>query len=220
MFRSANMPTHTVGVHGSGGAVGTPLANSLTAQTGDSILTDGWNTSVTGVLLEGDVIFFAGVHEINPQSYQSTGRLQAFVVQADVDSDGSGEATISISPSINDGTLTTTDVDGNPLSLAAFQNVDNPIANNAALTVMGVASTTYRQDFLFHKDACALAMVELELPQSAVVKARVRDPESGLALCMTGAYDINEQSEVTRIDAVWGTDLIYPELAHRLWSDD
>ena len=220
MFRSANMPTHTVGVHGSGAAVGTPLANSVTAQTGSSILTDGWNTSVDSVLLQGDVITFAGVYEINPQNYQSTGRLQNFVVQADVDSDGSGEATISISPSINDGTLTTVDVDGNPLSLAAFQNVSAAVANNAALVVMGVASTTYRQDFLFHKNACALAMVELELPQSAVVKARVRDPESGLALCMTGAYDINNQSEVTRIDAVWGTDLIYPELAHRLWSDN
>ena len=220
LFESANMPTHTVGVHGSGAAVGTPLANSVTAQTGSSIITDGWDNSVESVLLTGDVIYWAGVYEINPQSYQSTGRLQAFVVQADVDSDGSGNATVSISPSINDGTLTTTDADGNPLSLAAYQNVSAAIANNAALTVEGVASTAYRQDFLFHKNAAALAMVELELPQSAVVKARVRDSESGLALCMTGAYDINNQSEVTRIDAVWGTDLIYPELAHRVWSDE
>jgi hypothetical protein len=63
-------------------------------------------------------------------------------------------------------------------------------------------------------------MVDLELPQTAVVKSRVRDPDSGLSLSMTGAYDITNQSEITRIDAVWGVDVIYPELGHRLWSDN
>jgi hypothetical protein len=212
LFESANMPSHTVGAHG-----GTPLTNGA-GQTGSSLITDGWDTSVTGLLKAGDVFTIAGVYEINPQSYQSTGRLQHFVVQSDVDSDGSGNATISISPSINDGTLTTTDAEGNTLSLAAYQNVSAAPADGAAITVLGTASTTYRQNFLFHRDAIALAMVELELPQSAVVKSRVRDPDSGLSLCMTGAYDINNQSEVTRIDAVWGTDLIYPELAQRMWG--
>ncbi len=212
MFESANIPTHMVGDYG-----GTPLSNGAD-QTGASIVTDGWAFSKTGLLKEGDVITFAGVYEINPQSYQSTGRLQHFVVTADVDSDGAGNATIPVSPSINDGTLTTVDAEGNSVSLAAFQNVSAPVSDGAAITVMGTANTIYRQDFLFHRDACALAMVDLELPQSATVKSRVRDPDSGLSLCMTGAYDINQQTEITRIDAVWGTHMIYPELAHRLWS--
>lgn len=214
LFDSANMPTHTVGAY-----AGTPLSNGAD-QTGSSIITDGWSASVTDLLLAGDVITFAGVYEINPQTYQSTGRLQHFVVQSDVDSDASGNATISISPSINDGTLTTTDAEGTTISLAGYQNVSAAVADGAAITVLGTASTTYRQNFLFHRDAIALAMVDLELPQSAVVKSRVRDPDSGLSLCMTGAYDINNQSEITRIDAVWGTDLIYPELAHRMWGDE
>jgi hypothetical protein len=213
-FESANMPTHTVGDHG-----GTPLTNGAD-QTGSSLITDGWDTSTTGLLKEGDVFTIAGVYEINPQSYESTGRLQHFVVTADVNSDGAGNATIPISPSINDGTLTTVDGEGNTVSLKAYQNVSAAPADGAAITVLGAANTVYRQNFLFHRDACALAMVDLELPQSATVKSRVRDPDSGLSLCMTGAYDINEQSEITRIDAVWGTKLIYPELAHRLWSDE
>lgn len=215
IFQSQNVFTHKVGAHG-----GTPLANGATAQTGASILTDGWPVSTTGVLKAGDVITFAGVYEINPQSYESTGRLQQFLVTADVNTDATagGPATISISPSINDGTLTTVDAEGNAISTAGYQNVSAAVADNAAITVMGTASTTYRQGLLFHRDAVGLAVIDLELPQSAVVKSRARDEDSGLSLTLTGAYDVSAQSEITRIDVVWGAQMIYPELAHRLWG--
>ncbi|MCK4621293.1 MAG: hypothetical protein KAT62_03660 [Desulfuromonadales bacterium] len=212
LFESANVPTHTVGTY-----AGTPLTNGA-GQTGATLVTDGWSSGAV-TLNEGDVFTIAGVYEINPQNYQSTGRLQRFVVQAQV-SDTTGDMSISISPSINDGSLTTVDGEGNTVSLAAFQNVSAAPADGAAITVMGTSATTYTQNFLFHRDAVALAMVDLELPQTAVVKSRVRDPDSGLSLCMTGAYDIQNQTETTRIDAVWGTDLIYPELAHRVWGDN
>lgn len=212
LHESANVPAHTVGDHG-----GTPLIKGA-SQKGSTLETDGWDTGVTGLLKAGDVFTIEGVFEINPQSYESTGRLQHFVVQEDVDSDGSGNATIKISPAINDGTLTTTNKAGETISLAAYQNVTNAPADNAPITVIGEAGETYRQNFLFHRDAVALAMVDVELPNSAVVKSRVRDPESGLSLSMTGAYDISQHTEITRIDAIWGTDLIYGELAHRIWS--
>ena len=213
VFKSANIPTHTVGNYS-----GTPLINGAN-QTGDTIVTDGWTASVSGLLLKGDVISFADVYEVNPQSYQSTGRLQRFVVQKNVDSDGTGNATIQVSPSINDGTLTTVDGQGDNISLKAYQNVTQAPADNAAISVEGVAGATYRQNYLFHREAIALAMVDLELPQTATVKSRVRDPESGLSLSMTGAYDIHNHSEITRIDAVWGSELIYPELSHRMWGE-
>lgn len=211
-FQSQNVFTHTVGAYG-----GTPLSNGVD-QTGASIITDGWTASVTGLLKAGDVITFAGVYEINPQTYESTGRLQQFVVTADVNSDVGGNATIPISPSINNGLLTTVDGEGNSVSTKGYQNVSAAIADGAAITVMGTASTTYRQALLFHRDAVGLAVIDLELPQSAVVKSRVRDEDSGLSLTLTGAYDISEQSEITRIDVVWGAHMIYPELAHRLWG--
>ncbi len=212
LFESANMPVHLVGSY----AGGTPLVDG--AQTGGTITTKGWPNSRTNLLRAGDVITFAGVFEINPQSYESTGRLKHFVVQENVNSTGAGAASIKISPAINDGTLTTVNKAGETVSLAAYQNVSAAPANNAPITVLGTAEKTYRQNFLFHRDAIALAMVDLELPQSATVKARVRDPDAGLSLCMTAAYDITQQSEITRIDAVWGTDLIYSDLAHRMWS--
>jgi hypothetical protein len=209
-YSSQLVPTHTVGAHG-----GTPLSSGGADQTGASILTDGWTASVTGLLKKGDTITFAGVYEINPVTYASTGRLQSFVVTADVNSDGSGLATIPISPSINDGTLTTTDTEGNSVSLAAYQNVSAPIADGAAIVVNGIASGVYRQNFYWHKNAIGFAMVDLYLPESASSASRVRDAETGLSLSLTKDYDITNHKEVTRLDALWGVKVLNAELIFR-----
>lgn len=211
-YETQNMPKHTVGDHG-----GTPLVAGVITN-GTTVTTNGWTVSKTGLLLQGDVIQFAGVYSVNPQNYETTGILMDFVVQADVDSDAGGLATIEVFPSMNDGTASTTNADGDTISLKAYQNITALPADAAAITVMGAANTTYEQNYLFHRDAIALAMIDLELPQSATVKSRVSDPETGLSLLMTAAYDINEQTEVTRIDAVWGAQLIYGDLAMRMWG--
>lgn len=212
-YKSAIIPTHTVGAYG-----GTPLADGATAQTGASILTKGWTASVTGLLKKYDVISFAGVYEINPLTYLSTGRLQTFVVTADVNSTAGGAATIPISPSINDGTLTTVDIEGTTVSLAAYQNVSAAIANNAAIVVKGDANGVYRQNFYMHKNAIALCAPQLELPRSAVVAERVTDPESGLSLSLTEGYTVGDHTETTRIDAVWGVRLMFPELIFKEYT--
>jgi hypothetical protein len=215
VFSSQLVPTHTVGAHG-----GTPLSNAGTAQTGSAIVTDGWTPNVTGVLLKGDTITFAGVYEINPITYASTGRLQTFVVTADVDSGATtGPATINISPSINDGTLTTTDTEGTTVSLAAYQNVSAAIADNAAIVVNGDASGVYRQNFYWHKNAIGFAMVDLYLPESAATAVRVRDADTGLSLSLTKDYDITNHKETTRIDALWGVKMLNPELVFRNLSE-
>jgi len=211
-YESQNLPKHTVGNHG-----GTPLAGAGITN-GNVVNITGGTASTTGFLKTGDVITFDGVFGVNPQNYETTGLLQEFVVTADVNTDGSGNATINISPALNDGTATTTNQEGQSISLSAYQNVTALPAENAPMTVLGTANATYEQNYLFHRDAIALAMIDLELPQSAVIKSRAADPETGLSLTLTGAYDINEQTEIHRIDAVWGADMIYPELALRLWG--
>lgn len=211
-YESQNLPKHTVGDHG-----GTPLAGAGITN-GSVVNITGGTVSTTGFLKAGDVITFDGVFGVNPQNYETTGLLQEFVVTADVDTDAGGLATINISPALNDGTATTTNPEGQTISLGAYQNVTALPAENAPMTVLGTANATYEQNYLFHRDAIALAMIDLELPQSAVIKSRAADPETGLSLTLTGAYDINEQTEIHRIDAVWGADMIYPELALRLWG--
>lgn len=211
LWSTAQVPVHTVGAHG-----GTPLVNGA-SQTGASLVTDGWTIS-TAVLNKGDVFTIAGVYEVNPQTYESTGRLQRFVVTSAVTSSGAGAATISISPSINDGTLTTVDGDGASVSLAAYQNVSAAPADNAAITVIGTASTAYRQVPIWHRDAIALAVVDIALPEAANVKARARDEDTGLSIAMTAAWDGTNYKQTYRLDVLWGVKAVYGELIHRGWS--
>lgn len=211
-FKTAQMPNHTVGNLG-----GVGLVNGA-GQTGSALVTDGWTASVATLLNIGDCFTIAGVFEVNPRTYQSTGRLQRFTVTSVAASSAGGASTLQISPAINDGTLTTVDQEGTAISLAAYQNVTNAPADNAAITVIGVAGTTYRQNVAFHRDAIALAMIDIELPDNAPLARRVRDPQTGISLTMVGDFDINAYNGITRIDALWGVKAIYPELGHRIWS--
>jgi len=211
-YETAQMIPHTVGALG-----GTPLVVGA-SQTGATLNVDGGSNSVTDWMLEGDVFTIAGVYEINPRTYVSTGRLQRFVCTADVDTSGTGTVTIPISPAINDGTVTGVDKTGASISLAAYQNVTAAPADNAAITVIGSAGTTYRQNLTFHRDAVSLAMIDIHLPESAPVAKRVRDEDTGLSLLLTAQYDINDMTETYRVDALWACDAIYPELGHRVWG--
>ena len=72
-----------------GVASGTPLVKGA-SQTGNSLITDGWTASQTGILKAGDY-FQLGTG--------SSSKL--YKVLADANSDGSGDATFDIFPSIN-----------------------------------------------------------------------------------------------------------------------
>ena len=73
-----------------GVGTGTPLVNGA-SQTGDELVTDGWTADTTGILKAGDWIQLG---------FGSTTRLHK--VLDDVDSDGSGNATINIFPSLRE----------------------------------------------------------------------------------------------------------------------
>jgi len=212
MYRSANAPTHQVGPLG-----GTPLVNGA-AQSGASLITDGWTAAAALRLRKGDVFTIAGVFAINPQSYESTGDLQQFTVTADVSSDGAGNATIPISPAINSGAQTTPDAAGNNISTKGYKNVDALAADNAAITVVGTANTRYRYAPIFHRDALAFAAPPLAPVKSAVVSTTKVDPDTGIGISLTMAYDITNHKEISRLDVIWGTKAVYPELIHRVIS--
>lgn len=212
MNSSQLVPTHTVGAYG-----GTPLSNGAD-QSGSSIITDGWSAT-TQVLNKGDIITFAGVFEINPITYESTGRLQTFVLTADVTSDGAGNATLPISPAINDGSGTILDGEGNAISDKAYQNVSSKVADGSAIVVFGDSGGIYRQNFYWHKNAIGLSMVDLYLPQSAGSASRVRDTDTGLSLSLTTDFNITDHEEITRIDALWGVKMLNPELIFRTLTE-
>jgi hypothetical protein len=199
-YMDQNCNTHTVGPLG-----GTPLVNGA-SQTGASLITDGWTASAASRLKEGDVFTVAGVYSVNPQSRQSTGSLQQFVCTADKSSDGSGNLTATISPSIT--------VSG------AFQTVTGSPADNAAITVIGAASTVSPQGILHHKDAFTLAMADLPLPQGTDMAARVSDSQLGMSIRMIRDYDITTDKFPCRLDVLFGWATLRPELACRIQSKE
>lgn len=193
---SQNVQVHTVGALG-----GTPLVNGG-SQTGASLVTDGWTASAAPRLKQGDIFTIAGVLAVNPVTKQSTGSLQQFVVTADVSSDGSGNATIPIYPSI--------------VTSGSTQTVFAGPADNAALTVVGAASTATPQNILCHEDAFVMGSADLELPKGVDFAAVASDPESGLSMRIVRAYDISADSFPCRIDILYGHKAVRPEWACRI----
>lgn len=212
VHETQNTPTHTVGALG-----GTPLVDGATqnvtyatviAQSyyGQTIDTKGWSTTVTDVVKKGDVITFAGVYRVNPVPGKGTTakkvytELQEFVVMADADSDGSGDAVLQISPPI--------------ITSGAQQTVSAAPGDEAAITVKtGTAAASHYQNLAFHRNAFALVMVPLEEPQGAAFTAR--QAADGISVRVVQDYDMTNDRNNIRLDVLYGYKTIYPELAAR-----
>lgn len=191
-----NIVTQTVGPLG-----GTPLVNGG-SQVGSSLVTNGWTAAAAARLNAGDVFTVAGVFQINPQTRQSTGALQQFVVTANVSSDGSGNATIPISPAI--------------VISGAFQTVSGSPATSAALTIVGAAGTVSPQNMAYHKDAFTFASADLQLPRGVDMASRVSSKQLGISIRMVRQYAISTDTFPCRMDVLYGWKAIYPELACRI----
>lgn len=204
-YMSQNVPTHTVGV-----ATGTPLVNgagqattyALTKDTNtQSLITDGWTNSITGILKAGDVFTVAGVFAVNPVTKATLGFLKQFVVTADANSGATtGPATLTISPPM--------------IASGAFQTVSAGPADNAAITVVGTGSTGYRQNMVFHKNAFALVTVPLVSPPGAVEVSR--RTYKGTSVRVIPVYDGIQDVSSWRLDILYGVKAIDPRLAHRI----
>lgn len=202
-YEAQSIVTHTVGPLG-----GTPLvngasqhSNSTPQANSQSLITDGWTAAAASRLKAGDVITIAGVKAVNRGTRQAYSYLKQFTVLSDVSSDGSGNATLTISPAI--------------ITSGPYQNVDAAPADNAAITVVtGTASTAYPQNLCFHKNAFALVMADLDLPDGAPFKAR--ESYDNLSVRVVKQYDIDDDKDIIRLDILYGVKTIYPELAVRL----
>lgn len=198
-----NVQTHTVGALGGSGA-----ADCATAQSGASVITNGWTSSVTNLLQAGDVITFGtsgnanAVYNVNPVSFSSTGSLKQFVVTSTVSSNATGFATLAISPSI--------------VTAGPYQNVSQAIPNGAAVTVVGAAGTVSPQNIAYHRDAFALGMVDLELPEGVDWAARAVSKQLGISVRGVRAFDIVNDQFPLRLDIFYGWVSIYPEWAVRV----
>ena len=183
---------------------GAPLVNGA-AQTGNSLVTNGWTAAAALRLNKGDVFTIANVFSVNAQSRQSTNVLQQFVVTANVSSDGAGNATIPISPAIVPAGVS--DV---------YQTVTASPASGAALTVVGAANTVTTQNLAYHRDAFTLASADLPLPDGVDWAARKSDPQTGLSVRMIRQYNITTDQWPCRLDVLYGWAPLYPQWACRI----
>jgi hypothetical protein len=201
-YMDQNLATHTVGALG-----GVPVVAGAD-QTGSAIAISGASNSITGYWKKGDVIQFAGVYAINSMNYQSTGTLQDFVVQADVDTSGTGTATVNIKPSI--------------ITSGTQQTVSASPANLAAVTTFGHASSYANlaspQGLIYNPDAFALVMVDLEMPGGVWAAERIRNKALGIAVRFIKDYSVMTDQSPARVDILYGWKAVRPEMAVRIAS--
>lgn len=193
--------SQNVNVQTTGPLGGAPLVNGA-AQTGNSLVTDGWTAAAALRLNKGDVFTIAGVFSVNPQSRQTTGVLQQFVVTANVSSDGAGNATIPISPAIT--------------PTGVFQNVTASPADNAAMTISGAANIASPQNIAYHRDAFTLVCADLPLVGGVDMCSRKVDPQTGLSIRMVRDYNVSTDQLITRLDILYGWAPLYPEWSARV----
>ena len=211
MFSSQNVVNHVVGPLG-----GTPLVNgaaqnvtyaaAIGAGWSQTLVTDGWTAAAALRVRAGDVFTIPGVFAVNPVpgegSKQAMPYLQEFTVLNDGSSNASGQLTLTISPPI--------------ITSGPQQTVSAAPADNAALTFRGTANVAYPQNLAFHRNAFALVTVPLEMPDGVNFKAR--ETHKGLSMRVIKDYDITNDTEIIRLDVLYGVDAIYPDLAARLWG--
>jgi len=148
----------------------------------------------------GDVFTIADIYAVNPQTRESTGSLQQFVVTQAATSNA-GAVTLNVSPALYSASH-------------ALATVNSIAINGKAVTFLGAASGQYAQNLVYHKDAITFATADLLLPQGVDMAGRAS--ADGLSIRLVRQYDINSDQLPTRLDVLYGWSTIYPELATRV----
>lgn len=177
---------------------GTTDAASLVTDGGSTV--DMHSTVVSPAV--GSVFTIAGVYACHPETKQAYSHLQQFVVTTT-----SAGAGCTVSPTIylglSDATAAKQNVcksDGSKLALTDF--------NSQTLTFVGNASTTYRQNLMYHKEAFAFVTADLPLMDDA--HKCVRMNQDGFSLRVWQGSDIRNDELLMRIDILYGFKTLRP----------
>ena len=190
---------HTIGALG-----GTPLIRGEHADGATVLKTDGWSNSVIGLLKKGDKLHWDGSEAVNPSSKEPTGGEKFVTVTADVDSNGTGQADIPISPALK--------------STGPYRNIDVLPADNAKVYVWGVNGSTHQNKrvpmgLIYHPDFITFCTVDLEIPENQVMSSRAYSEEIQLSVRHVRFWDgINDQW-IDRFDVLGGWKVLRPEMA-------
>jgi hypothetical protein len=132
-----------------------------------TIAIDGVTGSLT--LKAGDVFTIAGVNAYDNRAQVDTGRLQQFVVVADATASSGAVAALRIFPAM----IVAGAGSGDNINInTAHATVSAAPADNAALTIKGAASTSYRLRGLIQKQAVVVDTAPLILPATGTAMRR------------------------------------------------
>ena len=200
-FDEINM-SQSIVQHTTGTTPTAPIVATTVTTQGANTLAISF-TSGSPTFNVGDVFTIAGVYSVNPQTRQSTGSLQQFVVTVPVTVSSSTTATLTVSPAIYTSTN-------------ALATVDSFPASSAALTFLGGSATQYAQNLIYHKDAITFASADLLLPQG--VDMASRQVHNGISMRIVRQYDINNDRLPCRVDILYGYSAIRPAMGVRMWG--
>jgi hypothetical protein len=204
-YMSQNVKAHTTGAF-SGSEQVNGASQNVTYATAKSTtyLSQTLNikgmTNTTGTVKKGDVFTIAGVYAVNAVTGDALDFLRQFVVLADATANGSGQAALTISPAI--------------ITSGPYKTCSAVPADSANITFKGSASTSYRQNLVFHPDAITVAMPPLVKPPGAVKVSS--QTYKGISMRLIEGYDIVNNDSLWRFDILVGMLAQQPHLATRL----
>ena len=199
-YMSQSIRNHTTG---SAAAASVLIDDTTFAEGMTDVIMDAGGAA--GTILKGDVFTVADVYAVNPETKQSTGALLQMVCTASITADGAGQfAAVNFSPA-----LYTSASDG-------LQNVDALPVNDAAVTIVGAASTTYPQNVAYHRDAFVLGTADLEMPQGVHFSAR--EVQDDISIRCVRQYRIGTDDIPCRFDVLYGYVVHRLEMACRIWG--
>jgi hypothetical protein len=183
--------------------------DDVTANTdAAALVTDGGTTIDMHTLLPvakqtvGSTFTIAGVYDVHPETKQAYSHLKQFTITA------IGATTTTVSPPFyltgakkNVGSST-----GADLATTAF--------DAATLTFWGSASTSYRQNLMYHEDAFTFVTADLPLMDDAA--KCVRRNQDGLSIRVWQGSDIRNDELLMRLDILYGWKALRPEWACRI----
>ena len=194
-YMSQNVPTHTVGSDVSGTVNGAVTASTISY---DDVKDTNQQTITTNSvnLNPGDVFTIADVYAVNPVTKEALSIPKQFTV---------------VSYSSNSLTFSPAMIWSGPQQTIYTAASD---LDTKAITAVGSAGSSWRQNMVFNKNAFALAMVPLEKPAAGVGGSRFT--EDGYSIRVQPWYDGTNDVDKWRMDILYGVKAIDPRQAVRI----
>ena len=194
-----------VGQAGASGVAGFKLAGTITngpISSGNTFVLTGLVAGQANPFNVGDKIQFAAsanVFMVNPLNYEPLSQTAQFVVLTTTASDGGGNATITVSPTI--------------IVSGARQNISAAIPNGAQLLL----ADDHNESIAFHNQAIVFAAPPISELKGGVEAVTTYSDLYKMAMTYTLGADIRNYVQLDRLDSIAGV-AINPEFAVTVMS--